>query len=193
MIELIASSPDGWGIAQEDQHHWLVHPPYRDRDRHRLTVAQVERAVVDEDFVATSRSFDGWGELCRHLRDEVVRQATPQELEAAREAPLRLLPRATAEQARRHLERLRQELHRAQPARLEEAMIALLKSEAVASDPALVKKVQELLAHCQQARRELHRSNAPQRAWPVTDDQGVEMMATAIRDRRMVLALPPAA
>jgi hypothetical protein len=189
MIELLAAAPDGWAIAREGDRLWLVRPPYFQRDRDGLSAAQVERALMEEDFALEEpvRNFEGWGQLCRELEERRVQGATPEELESAREAALRLLARADAEQARRHLTQIRARLEGAQLQGVESALLALLGSRAVQQDPALVSEVHELLATERRARPTLRRRAQPQNAWPVADEAAVAQEAQAIRESHSIL------
>lgn len=162
MIGLMASSPDGWAIGRErddgrgDDVLWLVRPPYKASDRTRITIEQIARALVDEDFVPISpeRTFAGWRELCRHLEEVRVAGASPEEIQAAAEAPLRILARADAQQVRRHLDAIRKRLAMAPGPGVKTALLALLCAESVKQAPELLAEARELLEIAERAGNE---------------------------------------
>lgn len=188
MIDLLATAPDGWALVRDEKGHWLVRPPYGLAERCRLTEAQVLRAVADEDFSPESQSFSGWGELCRSLEVRRVEKATHEEVESAGNAAALLLARATAEQARRHLARIRSEINRVHPSRLEATLIALMGSTAVQNDPTMIREVAEMLQLALHARFLVHASQPTRATWPVRDEVSVEQLAQEYRKLGSLLA-----
>lgn len=193
MLKLVAAAPDGWGIALEGESYWLIRPPFRQRDRSQVTSAQVERALVEEDFVLEEEPlpFAGWGELSRHLQALVISQASKEERAAAQDAARRILKRATAEQARRHLDQIQGRLDKGHTRGVESVLIALLGAEAVSHEAELVTEIQRLLTEVKAKRPRLHTSQAPQLAWKVKNETAMAEQTEAIRQRGSLL--PPAA
>jgi len=193
MIQLIASASDGWALAREGERLSLVRPPYRQEDRVQITAAQAERALADEDFVldGDAREFAGWGDLCRYLEGTRVQRASPEELEQAREAALRLLAHADREQVSRHLAQVRARMDSTPGQSARQVLVALLGAESVKSDPALITEIQELLTASEHTRRRLFTSATMDQCWPVEDERAVAETAATIRDRRSVLMPRP--
>ena len=188
MIELIATAPDGWAIVQQADTIWLLRPPYRQRDRDRLTPLQADRALLAEDFESCDASYDGWGQLCRDLEARRAASASDAEREAATTAAANLLARATGPQARRHLERIRSAIETRQLRGVEAALFALLQAPAVQQEPSLVAEAVAQMSLARSARSPRRRASRPQAAWVVSDEESVDRLAGDIAERGSLLA-----
>lgn len=101
--------------------------------------------LMEGGFELTEEEFQDMDELCRDLERRRVAAATPEELAAAKDAPKRLLKRATPRQASRHLERIEIELANGNVEPSKEALRALVASPAVRNEPALYAEAMRLL------------------------------------------------
>lgn len=189
MIELLATAPDGWAIAQEEDQRWLVRPPYGQAERFPLRGQRGELMLADEDFVEepTPRAFRGWGELCRYLQDIRVQTASMEERLAARDAALRLLTFATAAQAKGHLDKIRARLDASRPTGVDQALHALLGATAVQDDRRLVAEIHELLEHARRLRPRPRSLSVRQREWPVDDEAAADEENRMIQGRHSML------
>jgi hypothetical protein len=195
MIAILASSTDGWGLVREEEGYWLVRPPYRLSDRESLTVSEVERAILEEDFVLEGEppTFPSWGDLCQELQRRFVGAASAAELEAAKGAAARILTRASEEQAKAHLAALEQELMIGQATGVEAALVALLSAPSVQESPEMVATIARLQAQVLELRTRLRRHVlAPQRSWKVADEAEVARTSAAIRGQGTLFRYPAA-
>ncbi|MBK8100297.1 MAG: hypothetical protein IPK26_24615 [Planctomycetes bacterium] len=191
-IELLAVAPDGWGLLRSAEGCWLLRPPYSVKHRFPITQAQVERGVLEEDFVPRSETFDDWGAVARFLEAHAVGDSSPEELERSRDAAFRLLGRATAEQASGHLDRLQLEIEAGRGTTTVKALHALLGGPAVAAVPELVRRIAELLARASVASPALRSIRPTQFSWVVSDEDGVRELTAKVAARGHLL-LPAAA
>ena len=156
MFQLLAVAPeDGWAFVQRGGELLLVKPPYSQWTLARAEEEDLERSLGLHGFRAENLSFDDWGSLIAHLRQEIVTAHNAQgQAEPSSEDIRELIHFAPPYILSDYLDRIERELipNREWDPALD-LLTFLLGVEGIKTDAALYKRTVSLLESCQSAMR----------------------------------------